>query len=434
MSRTSSRWILLVVAGSLVACCGGCGGSSPPPAENAATAPPAPAADPLPVASIRPGDQPASKQNTPADSSTEATDTEGDELTLDKEEVVVEIPDQGTPEWMLREAMMLRLQPPSKTTDVEKLRAERKDRNDKIVKLTHQAIAATHEDKAKARIFNAAVHQLMEARLQLALAGAREDIDALYEDSAALAKREPQSQAAAEGAYTLVNFAYSRAQQASRQDPRWLEEFARQATSYAMSYPREEHRSVPLLFAAARSCELHGMNTEALACYATIQKRFPKNPHAARAEGIVRRIRLTGTSPQIAGPTLDGKQISLADLSGKVVMVVFWSSGARPCQAELPQLAAVHKKYAKQGLSVIGVNLDPDDTPAKQFAIQHQIAWPQICFPDKARRGWNNPLALAYGIMEVPSIWLIDRQGHVVTTRVKTAEVETEILKLLKVE
>ena len=63
---------------------------------------------------------------------------------------------------------------------------------------------------------------------------------------------------------------------------------------------------MPLLLAAGRSCELHGLLDEAVACFALIQAQFPDSTQAAQAAGVMRRLKLPGQKLQLAGPTLDG--------------------------------------------------------------------------------------------------------------------------------
>src|SRR5262249_38964626 len=251
----------------------------------------------------------------------------------DDKEIVA--PKKGTPEWLVHEATRLLLAPPPKTEDVEILKKHRQERNEKIIQLSQKAIEEVHGDKEKVRLFNAAIHNLMEARLQMALTGDADSIALLYDDAAALFKRDPKSQAAAEGAHTLVNLAYGLAQDSTVDKSRWIREFANQAQRFAEDFRSEERRALPLLFDPARSCELAGLTAEALECYSVIQKGFRKSPFAARVAPIVRRLKLPGTPPQLAGPTLDGEQVAVDDLLGKAVLVVFWSTEAKPCLEQL---------------------------------------------------------------------------------------------------
>jgi peroxiredoxin len=362
-------------------------------------------------------------------------DDDPEDIESDKEDMAEEqnavAPKAGTPEALVYEASKLFLQAPPKTEDVAVLKKHRKEKNEKIVKLSQQAIALTHKDRAKETVFNQAVHNLMEARMQLALAGDAEQIELLNEDAVALVKRSPKSAAAAEAAHAQVNLMYGLAKSAPADDAKWLIEFAAAARYFAENFPAEERRSLPLLFAAGRSCEIARLNKEALTSYIMILKKFPANPIAARVTPIVRRMKLVGKPPKVLGPTVDGDQVNIDDMLGKVVLVVFWSSQAEPFQELLPRLMPVLKSSSRKGLQVVGVNLDQESAQMQQFAAKHKINWPQIFFPDAEQRGWNNPIAVRYGIMDLPALWLVDKAGNVVSTTVKVDKLGVEVDNLL---
>lgn len=408
-----SLWIeALMIAVALAGC--GQSGSDPPSGAQGQS---------LPTAAIaNPAD--------PAEDDADADDEPDDPA--EAEAARVELV-EGSPEWLIREAMKLRLEPPPKTDDIEALKASRKERNERIIKMCQEAIAKVHQDPEKERLFTTATHNLLEARLQLADTGDRDAIDALYEDAAALYKRDPKSAAAAEGAHTLVNLAYNRAKAGagSGDNTQWLGEFARQAAHFAGNFPAEERRSLPLLFTAARSCELAGMTREALDTYTLIQQKFPQSQFAGPVTAVLRRLKLPGNPPQLSGPTLDGNQVVLDDLVGKPVLIVFWSTEAKPFLAALPTILEVTRTHAKNGLQIVGVNLDHDVAAASQFVVQQRIGWPQIVYTDPAQQGWKNPIVSYYGILEIPALWLIDASGNVVSTSVTADRLDGEIRKLL---
>ena len=73
----------------------------------------------------------------------------------------------------------------------------------------------------------------------------------------------------------------------------------------------------------------------------------------------LRRLELVGQpAPVIQGADLDGKPFGVADMKGKVVLVVFWASWCLPCAAEIEALQAVEVSYRERGLRIVGINLD----------------------------------------------------------------------------
>ncbi len=423
----------------------GCGGGDAP----------APSAGTLPAASITGGSKGNETGSTnPASGATDkaaarfaelddAADENEDEMAADAskagplepvaaDDLEVENPAPGSVQAVLKEMTGLRMAPPPKTEDVGQLKAERKVRNQKIVALAQDVITRTHDAADQERLFDAAVHGLLEARLQLVLAGETSELEALYGDAGALYKRNPQSRAAAAGALALVNLAYSQAKQSTPPDPHWLKEFARQARHYAVTFPKEEAKSVPLLFTSARSCELNGLVAEAQEAYSTLQQSFPRSPFAAKATGIARRLSLPGNLVQLSGPKLDGEMFSTEDLLGRIVIVVFWSTDTQAFVADLPELVKAQQALSSSGVTFVGVNFDTDVSKVAPFVMRHKLTGPQIVFREEKQAGWQNPIATFYGLMDIPAVWIIDRQGTAVTTTAKLSTLAAEVGELLK--
>lgn len=71
--------------------------------------------------------------------------------------------------------------------------------------------------------------------------------------------------------------------------------------------------------------------------------------------------------PAIDMPDQTGEKVELAALKGKVVIVDFWASWCGPCKQEMPVLEALHRKYAAQGLVIVGVNIDSSPKKMNRF-------------------------------------------------------------------
>ena len=308
----------------------------------------------------------------------------------------------------------------------EKTRTVRKERNLQIIKLAELCIAKTARQSDQEAEFDAAVHYLLDSRLQLALQGDTASIDALFDAAKVFYERKADSAAAVEAQLTLVNLTHANALRFGQAEPKWIQEFAKHSQLYASRFPEEQARSVSLLSAAGRSCELAGMTEEARNCYSLLITKFPESPQGKQAAGVVRRLQLKGKSLELIGPTVDGGEFDIKSHRGKMVVVVFWASHAKPFTDQLPKLTATMKKYEKYA-TVVGVNLDADETALEAFLERSGLAWPQIFSPNRALRGWNSPLAVHYGVNNLPTIWLVDPIGIVADTSITADSLEPKL-------
>lgn len=362
-------------------------------------------------------------------------DEDDDEISVDEDdgpEEKIVAPKKGTAEYYISEITKLRVQPLPKLEDPKKLRAAQEERQLKIVALAEQAIKLTHKDPKQIRVFDVAVGKLLEARLQLAVDGHKPSIGAIYEHAQVLYKRDPKSTAAAEGAHTLVQLAFINCNMAAiagtlKQDPRWLQEFAKQAEDFAIKFPKEERRTVPLLFTAAESCEIHGLTEEAIRCHTLIARRFPKHTATPASVAVLRRLKMVGKRKKLYGTSLTGTQLSLDQFLGRPVVVYFWSTQAKPSLDRIPEVTEALKKYGSRRLGVIGVCLDEKKETVEQYLAKQPQPWGNIFHPDETKRGWNNPIVKFYGVRRLPSMWVIDSAGLVITTDVPTGKLD-EIL------
>lgn len=351
-------------------------------------------------------------------------------------------PDKDTAEWFILQITQLKLKPlgnPKRTQDqsLERQAELRRERNEQLVELATEAIARTHQDarqdEAKQRVFDLAVHHLLEAELQLALAGEKDHIDALYEHASSLFARDAKSKTAVEAGLVLITFARTNAQRFGQQEPKWLEEFARLSRQFAKNFPQEERQAIPTLLAAGQSCEFHGLNAEAMQCYSAIREQFPESAAAKKVAPILRRLNLKGKPLQLAGPTVGGGFANAEELLGKPLLVVFWSTQAKPFVRELPTLQKLLGQIEPERLNVLSVNVDDDDNESavQAFLESNGMGWPTIFFTEENQRGWNNPIVTHYGIQSVPMYWLANSKGNVVEMAHTVGQIEPLLQKLI---
>ncbi|WP_068770854.1 TlpA family protein disulfide reductase [Termitidicoccus mucosus] len=131
----------------------------------------------------------------------------------------------------------------------------------------------------------------------------------------------------------------------------------------------------------------------------------------------------------IAYTAIDGREVDLKKLRGKVVLIDFWATWCGPCIAELPEMKKVHAAYHDKGFEIVGISLDSERDKQKllKFIEKESMPWPQY-FDGK---GWQNKFAVEYAITGIPAMFLLDQEGKVVSTNARGGKLETEVRRLL---
>lgn len=111
---------------------------------------------------------------------------------------------------------------------------------------------------------------------------------------------------------------------------------------------------------------------------------------------------------------LDGKELNLPDdLLGKVVVVDFWATWCPPCRAYLPKMKEFYARYKGKGVEFLGISLDKANglNELQEFIKTNDIGW----LHTYSGKYWDDPTARHYGIGGIPSVWVIGRDGRVVS-------------------
>jgi thiol-disulfide isomerase/thioredoxin len=133
--------------------------------------------------------------------------------------------------------------------------------------------------------------------------------------------------------------------------------------------------------------------------------------------------------PPIEMPDQSGQKVDLRALQGKVILVDFWASWCGPCKQEMPVLEELHRKYAGQGLVIVGINIDSSSKKMAKFLKGAPVSF---------RIVQDRKLAVAskYEPPTMPSSYLIARDGriryvHAGFQERDAAEIESHIKVLL---
>jgi thiol-disulfide isomerase/thioredoxin len=113
--------------------------------------------------------------------------------------------------------------------------------------------------------------------------------------------------------------------------------------------------------------------------------------------------------PEIRLPDLEGRQWTLGEQRGKVVLVNFWATWCSPCRREIPDLEKIAAEFRGPGFELVGVAMDEDGPKVvRDFAARQQIGY-TILLP-------SSRAIAASGIETLPTTYLVDKQGRLAKT------------------
>jgi cytochrome c biogenesis protein CcmG, thiol:disulfide interchange protein DsbE len=143
---------------------------------------------------------------------------------------------------------------------------------------------------------------------------------------------------------------------------------------------------------------------------------------------VIRFVRDPDPAPEFQLKTLDGKDISLADSRGKVILLNFWATWCGPCRAEIPSLIQLQKRYSDK-LQIIGLDVDDEDADdVRKVVTAEGINYPVALASPQVRMAYG-------GITALPTVFVINSEGRAVQKHVglfNPALYETEIRALLQ--
>ncbi len=125
-------------------------------------------------------------------------------------------------------------------------------------------------------------------------------------------------------------------------------------------------------------------------------------------------------APELALESVAGRNESLTDYRGQVVLVNNWATWCPPCKAEMPTLAAYYRDHADEGFMIVAVEAGEPLDQVKAFVDEYQLPFSVWLDPDgKSTRAFRNN--------SLPNSYVIDRTG---TVRLMwTGEITKEMLE-----
>ena len=111
-------------------------------------------------------------------------------------------------------------------------------------------------------------------------------------------------------------------------------------------------------------------------------------------------------APELAVTDIQGKQVTLASLKGKSVLLDFWATWCEACRADGPALDKLYAKYGGQNLEIIGISVSEDRAIVEKFLKEHRHAYPIVLTSE-------NEMPRPFQIGVLPMYIVIEKDGNV---------------------
>lgn len=124
-----------------------------------------------------------------------------------------------------------------------------------------------------------------------------------------------------------------------------------------------------------------------------------QSPSPAQERGVV--------APDFSLPSLNGEEIRLSSLQGKVVLLSFWATWCPPCKAEMPSMQKLYEAYRDRGFTVLAVSSDRQGrTVVVPFMEEYGLTFPALLDP-------SGSVGFKYGVNGIPTNLVLDKQSRI---------------------
>ena len=127
------------------------------------------------------------------------------------------------------------------------------------------------------------------------------------------------------------------------------------------------------------------------------------------AAGMQKQLERVGKPLALKFAAMDGREVDLDKMRGKVVLVDFWAAASERSVDMTPAVKEAYDKFHPKGFEIAGINLDDEKGSLTSFLAEQKMEWPQY-FDGKSL---ETKFAADFGLKEtdIPAMWLVDKKG-----------------------
>ncbi|MBE0596984.1 MAG: redoxin domain-containing protein [Desulfuromonadales bacterium] len=126
-----------------------------------------------------------------------------------------------------------------------------------------------------------------------------------------------------------------------------------------------------------------------------------------RPQGAPSTVKVGQSAPDFTLKDLQGNQVSLSSLRGKVVFLNFWATWCPPCREEMPAMERLHAAMGGKDFMVVAVNVEDNLSVVRNYLEKNPHAFTILLDPQAQAQQLFN-------VYRFPETYLIDKQGKIV--------------------
>ena len=142
---------------------------------------------------------------------------------------------------------------------------------------------------------------------------------------------------------------------------------------------------------------------------------------AAEKEWDIKDQTIEKTAPDFTLTDLDGKEHSLSEYRGQVVLLQFSTTWCPHCRSIIPRMRDIHDTYGEKGLKILFVAIQESARKMKAFAEETGVSYPVVL-------DTKGDVARLYKVVGVPTLVLVDKDGTILCRQCRMLDILLESL------